>query len=96
MCVNAIREVLTLAIARGVALNEDSMKIGLSPLDDAPADTILSMARDIIAGIPSELEYHNGAVVRLGREAGVDTPVNSFIYYTLLPQEMAARATTGP
>ncbi|MCH6580402.1 MAG: hypothetical protein IH802_08590, partial [Nitrospinae bacterium] len=42
----------------------------------------------------SELEYHNGAVARLGKEAGVDTPVNTFIYYALLSQEMAARATT--
>jgi len=40
---------------------------------------------------PSELEYWNGAVVRLGKEAGVATPLNDLIYYSLLPQEKLAR-----
>jgi hypothetical protein len=33
-----------------------------------------------------------GAVVRLGREAGVATPLNRFIYSCLLPQERRSRA----
>jgi 2-dehydropantoate 2-reductase len=40
---------------------------------------------------PSELEYWNGAVVRLGKAAGVATPLNDLIYYSLLPQEKLAR-----
>ena len=32
------------------------------------------MQAEIVAGRPSELEYWNGAVVRLGREAGVSDP----------------------
>lgn len=50
-----------------------------------------SMQDDIMSGRPSELESWNGAAVRLGRECGVDTPVNSFIYHCLLPLEMKAR-----
>jgi 2-dehydropantoate 2-reductase len=50
-----------------------------------------SMHEEIVGGRPSELEYWNGSVVRLGREAGVATPLNEFIYYSLLPQEMQAR-----
>ena len=42
-------------------------------------------------GRPSELEVQNGGVVRLGVEVGVETPVNAFIYQSLLPQEMKAR-----
>jgi 2-dehydropantoate 2-reductase len=49
------------------------------------------MQRDIIEGKRSELEAWNGAVVRLGREAGVETPVHSAIYASLLPQELRAR-----
>jgi len=49
------------------------------------------MQRDLMEGRPSELEVQNGGVVRLGLEAGVPTPVNSFIYDSLLPQEMKAR-----
>ena len=49
------------------------------------------MQRDSVEGRPSELELQNGAVVRLGLEVGAPTPVNTFIYYSLLPQEMKAR-----
>jgi ketopantoate reductase len=37
------------------------------------------------------LEYWNGAVVRLGREAQVLTPTHAHIYDCLLPQELHAR-----
>ena len=37
------------------------------------------------------MEAFHGAVVRLGQESGVDTPVNDFIYNSLLPLEMKAR-----
>jgi 2-dehydropantoate 2-reductase len=49
------------------------------------------MQRDIMEGRPSELEAQNGAVVRLGKAAGVPTPVAAFVYAALLPQERAAR-----
>ena len=50
------------------------------------------MQRDILAGRPSELEGQNGAVVRLGRAVDVATPLHSFLYAGLLPQELRARA----
>jgi 2-dehydropantoate 2-reductase len=34
-----------------------------------------STARDIAAGVPSELDAITGAAVRAGRRLGVDTPV---------------------
>ena len=49
------------------------------------------MQRDLMEGKPSELEVQNGGVVRLGLEVGVPTPVNTFIYHSLLPQEIRAR-----
>ena len=49
------------------------------------------MQRDIMDGRPSELEALNGVVVRLGREEGVQTPVNGFIYAALAPMEARAR-----
>lgn len=36
-----------------------------------------SMAMDVRRGEPTEIEWINGAVVRLGRERGVPTPVNA-------------------
>jgi len=56
-----------------------------------PYEGTASMQRDIMAGRPSELDAQNGAVVRLGKEAGAATPVNSMIYASLLPLEMRAR-----
>ncbi|MFO7741708.1 MAG: ketopantoate reductase C-terminal domain-containing protein, partial [Anaerolineae bacterium] len=60
-------------------------------IDGLPPDGTASMQRDVMAGRPSELESQNGAVVRLGREAGVETPLHAFIYASLLPQELRAR-----
>ena len=56
-----------------------------------PADATASMQRDIIDGRPSELDAWNGAICRFGARAGVDTPVHSFTYHTLLPMERRAR-----
>jgi 2-dehydropantoate 2-reductase len=60
-------------------------------IDSLAPDSTTSLQRDIAAGKPSELEAWNGAVVRLGREAGVPTPLHEFIYHSLLPSEFRAR-----
>ena len=85
------QEVLAVARARNIPLPEDAMSRAMDTFDSLPPQATASMQRDIMDGRPSELEYQNGAVVRLGREAGVDTPVNSFIFTSLLPQELRAR-----
>jgi 2-dehydropantoate 2-reductase len=79
------------AIARGVHLPDDMVATTLASIDEIAPAVIPSMQRDVMDGKPSELESQSGAVVRLGREAGVDTPVHAFIYASLLPQEMKAR-----
>lgn len=56
-----------------------------------PAGATASMQRDIIDGRPSELDAWNGAICRFGARAGVETPVHSFTYHTLLPMERRAR-----
>ena len=50
-----------------------------------------SMATDIMEGRPSELEAAIGHLVRLGQKLGIDTPITTFIYNSLLPQEIKAR-----
>jgi 2-dehydropantoate 2-reductase len=49
------------------------------------------MQRDLGAGRPSELSDQPGAVVRLGREAGVPVPLHEALHAALVPQERAAR-----
>ena len=48
-----------------------------------------SLQRDITEGRPSELEAWNGAVVRLGREAGVPTPTHEFLVREPAPARAA-------
>jgi 2-dehydropantoate 2-reductase len=43
----------------------------------AGARTIASMRQDLMRGRPTEIDHMNGAVVALGRRAGLDCPVNA-------------------
>jgi 2-dehydropantoate 2-reductase len=88
---HAMVEVYAVARARGIALSDDAVARAMAGVDSLPDDGSSSMQRDILAGRPSELEGKNGAVVRLGRGSGVETPINSFIYACLLPSEISAR-----
>ncbi|MGQ9547993.1 MAG: 2-dehydropantoate 2-reductase [Roseiflexus sp.] len=87
-----MREIVAVAQARGIALGEAAVTAALAQLDALPYETTASMQRDIMDGRPSELEAQNGAVVRLGAAAGVPTPLHTFIYTALLPQERIARS----
>lgn len=91
MLVAAMEEVRAVAIARGVALAEDAVEQALGFVDSLPHEGTSSLQRDIAAGRRSELDAWCGAVVRLGREAGVATPTHDFLYASLLPQERAAQ-----
>ena len=53
---------------------------------------MISEANDIMAKRPSELDAVIGCIVRLGKELGIDTPATSFIYNSLLPQELTTRS----
>lgn len=87
----AMQEVWAVARARGVALPEDLVEKTMAFVDGLPPEGTASMQRDIIEGRPSELAAQNGAVVRLGAEAGMATPVHSFIFRSLWPLELRAR-----
>ena len=91
----AMEETAAVAAARGIRLPDGAIEGALSFFDGLPPGSIPSMHRDIANGRPSELEQLSGAVVRLGRECGVATPVHQFMYAALLPSELAARGE-GP
>ena len=91
MLEQALREIIAVGQARGIALSAELLAKTLGMVDGLPAGATASMQRDIIEDRPSELEAQIGAVVRLGRAAGVATPVHTFIYQSLLPQEQRAR-----
>jgi 2-dehydropantoate 2-reductase len=91
MLEQVMEEIHAVALARGVRLAEGAVARTMAFVDGLPPGSLPSMQRDILEGKPSELEYQNGAVVRMGEESGVPTPVNAYIYYSLMPQERRAR-----
>ncbi len=95
MLVRAIEEMVAVARALGVGLRDDIVERTMAFVDSLPYSSTASMQRNIMEGRPSELESQNGAVVRLGESVGVDTPLHSFIYNSLVLSEMKARGILG-
>jgi 2-dehydropantoate 2-reductase len=91
MLEQAMAEIFHLAAALNISLPENTVERTMQFVDNLPANGTASMQRDIQDARPSELESQNGAVVRLGRQAGVETPIHRFIYHALLPTELKAR-----
>ena len=88
----AVNEVIAVARAKGVAIDADVLARTMQRYDALPPTATASLQRDVMEGKPSELEAQLGAVVRLGRAAGVATPLHEWMYHALLPGEQAARS----
>ena len=83
--------------ARGVPLPDDAVErtmAWMQRVSDQNPGAHGSMYFDLIAGKRLEIEAINGAVVRMGREAGITTPLNLLIYAGLKPY--AGGAPTPP
>ena len=93
IAVRALREMMAVAAARGVDVGGDAVERTLERYDGMAPDSTSSLQRDIMDGKPSELEAQAGAIVRMGREAGVQTPVCEMLYSLLLPQERKVRGS---
>ncbi|NOR29200.1 MAG: 2-dehydropantoate 2-reductase [Lutibacter sp.] len=85
------KEIIEVAKAKGVNLPENIIEKQFKLIENQPFNTTSSLQRDMMNGNPSELEAQNGTIVKLGKELGIATPVNAFIYNCLLPQERKAR-----
>jgi 2-dehydropantoate 2-reductase len=86
-----MEEVSALARARRIQLSDTVAADTMRFIDLLAANATTSLQRDIAEGKPSELDFWNGSVVRQGRALNVSTPVNQFIYHSMLPQELRAR-----
>lgn len=88
----AMEEIYALAHARNIKLPPNSIETVMAGVNALPEDATSSMARDIAAGKPSELDSQNGAVVRMAHETGVAVPTHEIIYERLKSLEEKARA----
>lgn len=91
MLERGMEEILAVARAHQISMPDGIVEKSMGLIDSLAPNATTSLQRDISAGKPSELEAWNGAVVRLGRETGVPTPLHEFIYHSLLPSELRAR-----
>lgn len=83
---NVMREAVAVGRAWGVNLPMDFAETRLPFADGLPYDMTSSMHHDFEAGNKLELPWLAGTVVRLGREAEVETPACQAVYAALLPK----------
>jgi len=81
----AVDEALAVGRAMGVALDDGVRDEIFAMYHSVPPLAKSSMLEDLERGKPLELPWLSGAVVRLGREAGVPTPTHAFIETLLTP-----------
>ena len=85
MLEDACRETIAVGRAMGVPLPSTVMDEILAMVANLPPQAKSSMLEDLERGRRLELPWLSGAVVRLGREAGVSTPIHQFITTVLGP-----------
>jgi 2-dehydropantoate 2-reductase len=85
------REVITVARAHNVPLSDDWLQRNMELLESLPPQATTSLQRDVMEGRPSEVDAQAGALVRLGQQVQVPTPLHTFLFHTLLPLELKAR-----
>lgn len=85
---HAMLEVLEIAHQKGIALKAEEIdkqeirvKTYLNPLNTP------STLQDLRAGRKTEVDMFSGAVVRMGKEFGIPTPYNEFLYHGIKVME---------
>jgi 2-dehydropantoate 2-reductase len=76
MIERAIREVVSVGRARGVKLTDEDADRILKFAESLPAHMKPSLLLDLEAGGKTEIDDLSGAVARIGRLAGIETPVH--------------------
>jgi len=82
---NAIAEAAAVGRAQGVVLPDDTVERQMATMDGWPPEMVASMLHDLNAGKRMELDHLSGAITRIGRRCGVQTPVHDTLYAVLKP-----------
>lgn len=81
----AVAETVAVGVALGTGLEPADVEKVNKVIDGLPRPMMASMAHDLMAGKPIELDGLSGAVVRLGQRVGVPTPTHAFVAAALAP-----------
>jgi len=91
MMIDLMSEIYSLSQKIGIQIKPDFVSKAVAFIDSFPPQSTSSLTRDIWEGKPSEIEYQNGTVIKLGKRYGVPTPINRFVYTCILPMEIKTR-----
>ena len=80
----AMREVIALAKAENVKLDENDLLHWLNIIKPLAAEGMPSMRQDLLQGRKTEVNLFAGTVVSLGQKHGIPTPVNQALLEEIL------------
>jgi len=81
----ACLEGMAVAHAKGVPIEARVFDKIMTMMQTLPPQAKSSMLEDLERGKPLELPWLSGAIVRIGREVGVETPIHRFVATVLKP-----------
>ena len=88
-------EILAVAQAEGVDLNEQDRDEIIEMLINFPPDKKMSMLQDYEAGRPIEIDEYAGEVVKLGKKHGIPTPANEILYLAITARQKISELRKG-
>ena len=77
--ISAMREVIAVAKAEGIALTEDELSMYVKLTGTLQPDLMPSMAQDRINKKPSEVDAFSGALIEMAEKHGIQVPVNRYL-----------------
>ncbi|MBS6955502.1 MAG: 2-dehydropantoate 2-reductase [Enterocloster asparagiformis] len=77
------KEVIDIAHKKGIDIDDDYAVKHLDHLKNVPYANKPSTLQDIEHGRKTEVEMFAGTVIRLGKETGIPTPYNEFLYHAI-------------
>jgi 2-dehydropantoate 2-reductase len=80
-----MEEVVAIGKAKGVKFDADLVTDQMAKVDTYPATMVASMCGDLRRGNRLELPWLSGMVAQFGKELGIPTPANQFVYAALKP-----------
>jgi len=89
MMISAMEETLAVAQAEGVAMTYEDLTYWFPVIDGLNPQGMPSMAQDMKAKRPSEVELFSGTIRRLASKHGINVPVNTMLYKWILETEKA-------
>ena len=83
----AMREVIRVSEAEGAGLTEEDLRYWLDVIRPLNPEGKPSLLQDTEARRPTEVALFAGTVIRLGEKYNIPTPVNAFLYRSILELE---------